>query len=71
MKKQAMNKLALHKETLRSLDRLTLKSVAGGISGNRNCNTLYDGCQTASCNDCHGTISSDGCPTGLVSACVC
>jgi hypothetical protein len=69
--KKTMNKLALHKETLRSLHHLDRKRVAGGISGNRNCNTLYDGCPTATCNDCHGTITSDGCPTGVVSACNC
>ena len=67
--KKNMNKLALHKETLRSLRHLDLNLVAGGISGNRNCNTLYDGCQTATCHDCHGTITSDGCPTGVETAC--
>jgi hypothetical protein len=69
--KKNMNKLALHKETLRSLDHLDLKRVPGGISGNRNCGTLYAGCPTASCHDCHGTIASDSCPTGLVSECGC
>lgn len=71
MKKQITNKLALQKETLRSLRHLELGAAAGGISGTRICNTLYDGCLTASCHDCHGTITSDSCPTGVASACGC
>jgi hypothetical protein len=71
MKKQITNKLALRTETVRNLRHLDLQGVAGGISGTRICNTLYDGCLTASCHDCHGTFTSDSCPTGIATGCAC
>lgn len=63
-------KLALDKETIRSLASGELAGIAGGISGPRGCHSIDDHCPSptggVTCN------SADNiCPSGPGSVCVC
>jgi hypothetical protein len=55
MKKQALSKIQLHRETLRGLDRQEIAEVVGGATGRTNCGSRCNtNCPTANCSLCHG-----------------
>ncbi|HEY0990993.1 MAG TPA: class I lanthipeptide [Kofleriaceae bacterium] len=67
---RSKRKLALDKETIRSLGGKEMAHVAGGISGPRGCHSIDDRCPSptggVTCN------SADNiCPSGPGSVCVC
>jgi hypothetical protein len=60
MKKSFKTKLTLDHETIRALDSRSFSSIAGGISGNRQCNYSQLNCDSMEFSNCDA-CKSDVC----------
>jgi hypothetical protein len=55
MKKKALSKIQLHRETLLGLDGVEIAAAVGGATGRTNCGSRCNtNCATANCSGCHG-----------------